>query len=113
MLRIALALLPFVLGAVIGAFAISRGAYRRYWSLVVVSAAVGTLPGLRLVDGAFGSHLAETLRVTLSNTARCADIGCGFVGNIAYVVALGALFFAAGLSAGGFFARGSHRVSQV
>lgn len=105
MLRVLVILLPFALGALAGGIAVARQAYLRYWLAFVLSAACGTMPLLRIADRALGTRWDTAARISLSNAFGCAEVGCGFAGNIAYALALASLGFAAGMLAGGAFAR--------
>jgi hypothetical protein len=112
MFRIALFLLPFAVGALLGAWLVSRGAYGRFWGLCAVSGLAGTLPALRLADGVAGTRLAETLRAALSGAFGCAEIGCGFAGGVAYALAVAGLALAVGLLMGAvMFGHASYRTS--
>jgi hypothetical protein len=112
MLRIALFLLPFAVGALLGAWLVSRGAYRRFWGLCVVSALAGTMPALRIADRLTGERYAETLRAALSRAFGCAELGCGFAGGIVYAAAVACLSLAAGLLMGAvMFGHASYRTS--
>ena len=111
MLRIALFLAPFALGVVIGVWLKSRGATRRFWSILIVTSMASLFPALRIGERFTGTRFADALSARLANALGCSEIGCGSVGGAFYVISIACLLFSAGLLAGSAFVRARNAAS--